>query len=518
MEPLKLRDASGQFRTVPDRRPACIAFGKRDCPTCNLAFPVFRTFAEAYGSSLDVLWIAQDAEGATAWVDEAGPLPVLDDAALEATMRLAPEAVPTVYWVTPGADAEVTCVGFERAEWQGLSQRLAREANCGEARVDWSELPALRPGCGSRHLDPAVAATLELPPGSEHLEARHLLVADGVDEYEFLESRGLTDGLPVVPPTPARVLAMLEGTARSPDAVVATVPPNLAPITVEKIAINAVMAGCEPTYLPAVIAGVEAVCSERFNLHGVLATTFFTSPILVVNGPVRDALCMNYGGNCLGQGNRANQTIGRAVQLVVQNVGGGRPGEIDRAVMGQPGKTSFCFAEHEARSSWEPWHVERGFQHDASAVTAFAGSGPIAIVDQLSRTGRSLATSYGMTVAASMHPKLFSPDVVIIVPPEHVDTFARDGFTKDDVREVMQEASQRPASRLARDAECEEGTPDSILAKFSPDAPVAKFPSPDNIHFVVAGGEAGKFAALLQGWPAGALGSSISTAVIDADA
>src|SRR5258705_8633035 len=159
--------------------------------------------------------------------------------------------------------------------------------------------------------------------------------------------RGLTDGLPVVPPTPERVMWMLTGTRRDPRDVVATVPPNLAPVTVEKVAVNAVMAGCKPEYLPWVIAALEAVCTDEFNIHGVLATTMPVGPVLICNGPGTRAIGMNSGVNVFGQGNRANSTIGRAVQLLVRNVGGGRPGEVDRAAHGNPGKVGFCFAEDE---------------------------------------------------------------------------------------------------------------------------------------------------------------------------
>jgi len=199
------------------------------------------------------------------------------------------------------------------------------------------------------------------------------------------------------------------------------VPPNYAPATLEKIAINAVMAGCKPAYLPVVIAAVEAVCTPEFNMHGVLATTFFPTPVLIVNGPIRARIGMNSGINCLGQGNRANATIGRALQLVVRNLGGGRPAEVDRATLGQPGKFTMCFAENEERSDWEPLHVERGFARDDSTVTAFAGGAPTGFIDQLARDARSLATSYGLVLAAANHPKHYMHgEIVVVVPPEHV--------------------------------------------------------------------------------------------------
>jgi len=326
--------------------------------------------------------------------------------------------------------------------------------------------------------------------------------------------QGLTDGLPVVPPTPERVIRMLSGTKRDAQEVLGNVPPNLAPLTVEKVAINAVMAGCKPEYLPVVLAAVEAVLTEQFNMHGVLATTHFPTPVIIVNGPIRDRIGMNYKMNVLGQGNRANATIGRAVQLVVRNVGGGRPGEVDRAALGQPGKYTFCFPEYEERSNWPSLHVERGFAKTDSTVTVYAGGAPNGIVDQLSRGAKSLATSYGRALSATGHPKQYGHgEIVLIVPPEHVDTFAKDGWTKDQVRAQIQAASARPARELVRDDDCAEGWPLEAAERIG-DTLIPKFRDPSMITLVVAGGEAGKFAAYLGGWVSGPMGSSMTTVKI----
>ena len=183
-------------------------------------------------------------------------------------------------------------------------------------------------------------------------------------------------------------------------------PADYEPCTVEKVAVNAVMAGCRPEYLPVVIAAVEAALDEAFALHGVVATTMFVGPIVIVNGPVRKAIGMNSGVNALGQGNRANSTIGRALQLVIRNVGGGKPGGVDRATFGTPGKVGFCFAENEEDSCWEPLSVERGIAPGKSAVTLFAGYGVRGIVDQTSRTPESLARSFAACLAGARHPKI----------------------------------------------------------------------------------------------------------------
>ena len=250
--------------------------------------------------------------------------------------------------------------------------------------------------------------------------------------------RGWSDGLPLVPPTVERVARMLCGTSRKPDEVVAVVPPDLVECTVEKVAINAVMAGCRPEYLPVVLAAVEAACTDAFNIHGVLATTWFSGPLVIVNGPIARAIGMNSGVNALGQGNRANATIGRALQLVVRNVGGGRPGGVDRATLGTPGKYTFCFAEDEAGSPWEPLHVERGMPPSSSAVTLFAAEGVRGVVDQLSREPESLARSFAACLRTVAHPKnVIAWDAVLVVSPEHARVFRDAGWTKARLREEL---------------------------------------------------------------------------------
>ena len=236
-------------------------------------------------------------------------------------------------------------------------------------------LPEQRPGCGSLTTDPNIADELAIRFGGVTFESEKVDIGDYEDEHEACFDRDWTDGLPVVPPTRVRVHRMLQGTRRDPSEVLGRMPPDYEPCTVEKVAINAVMAGCRPDYMPVVIAAVEAVLDEAFSLHGVVATTMFVGPIVIVNGPIRKTIGMNSGVNALGQGNRANSTIGRALQLVIRNVGGGKPGGVDRATFGTPGKVGFCFAENEEDSCWEPLSVERGIAPGKSAVTLFAGYG-----------------------------------------------------------------------------------------------------------------------------------------------
>ena len=321
-------------------RERLIAVVKRDCPTCNLVVPVLKQL-QASGRTITIY--TQD--------DPRFPeaLAPVDDTSLEHSYRLAVQIVPTLIRLENDRETSRT-YGWDRKEWE----RVSGLDHLGEA------LPDSRPGCGSKTEDPGVAARLAVRYGGFTFRSREVQVGES-DPIEACFERGWSDGLPVVPPTPERVFAMLKGTTRRPDEIVGRIPPDYADCTVEKAAINAVLAGCKPEYFPVVLAAIEASLAPDFGLHGVLCTTNFIGPVVMVNGPIARAIGMNSGVNALGQGNRANATIGRSLQLVVRNVGGGRPGEIDRATLGNPGKYTFCFAEDEEGSQWESYAVEQGF-------------------------------------------------------------------------------------------------------------------------------------------------------------
>lgn len=480
--------------------------------------PLIEAAHAAFGDGVDVLVAGQDAEGNATLVRDFGlSAPMLDDSALAVSYAYGTETVPAVILAGGDGSEVMRFVGFGKADWQGLMAHLASLTGKSAPPVAWEDYPESRPGCGSKSVEPGIAERLAAEAEGSPLRARRIEVGEQDDPFEFMFDQGLTDGLPVIPATPERVLRMLTGTRRDPQEVVAVVPPNLAPCTVEKAAINAVMAGCKPEYLPVVIAAIEAVCTDEFNMHGVLATTHFPGPVVIVNGPVRDRIGLNYRGNVLGQGFRANATIGRALQLIVRNVGGGKPQGVDRAAFGQPGKYTFCFAEWEERSNWEPMHVERGYRSHQSTVTVFAGCAPNGIVDQLARDARSLATSYGQALAAASHPKHYNyGEIVVLVPPEHVDTFAKDGWTKDQVRQQIQQATLRPVRELVQGAGgSAEGIPAAAAERLGMDRLLPKFRSADMITLVVAGGEAGKFGAYLAGWVSGPVGSTMQTRPIE---
>lgn len=444
-----------------------IAVVKEDCPTCQLVEPVLQELVAA--GIVDVIHREDDPDG------------------LETSYRLGIETVPTLI------KGDERVVGWERGQWE----RFTGVDGLGTG------LPDHRPGCGSKTLDPGVAEELAVRFRGGELRSRRVDIAALEDEAEAMFDRGWTDGLPVVPPTEARVLKMLEGTTRAPDEVVAVVPPDLVECTVEKVAVNAVLAGCKPEYLPVVLACVEAACTDEFNMHGLLATTYFSGPVVVVNGPIARAIGMNSRGNVLGQGNRANATIGRALQLVVRNVGGGKPGGVDRATLGNPGKYTFCFAEDEEGSPWTSLAESRGVPAGASAVTLFAGEGPRGVVDQLSRTPESLARSLAAALRSVAHPKLvLGFDAVLVVSPEHARVFAEAGWDRERVLAEIHALLQFPGAELVRGAGgITEGLPEAFA-----DATLPKF-RPDGLLLVHAGGGAGLFSAIIGGWVNGETGS-----------
>ncbi len=513
-------DAADGPRAFPTGRATLLCFVKEDCPTCGLSMPLIEEAHRAFGGEVDVLIVGQDAEGNAVLVERHGlTAPVLDDSALHVSYTYDLDTVPTVILADPTGEERTRFVGFGRDDWRHLMATLAETSGLRAPAVDWDAYPESRPGCGSKSVEPGIAERLEAEASGSPLRARRIEIAAQDDKFEFMFDQGLTDGLPVVPPTPERVLRMLRGTRRDAQEVVAVVPPNMAPATVEKIAINAVMAGCRPEYLPVVIAAVEAVCTDAFNAHGVMATTMGAAPVLVVNGPVRHRIGMNMGLGVLGQGNRANATIGRALMLVLRNVGGAKPGGTERSTFGAPTKYTMAFAEWEERSPWTPLHVERGFRAEQSVVTAFGMTGgPHQVVDQTSRTARALAGSIAAGLDSAWHPKAHRfGDVLLVVGPEHLDTLTHDGYaTKEHLRARVQEVTARPFADLISDDEIGGGA----AAPASPSAEqlarlVPKFEAPERINIVVAGADAGKWSAFFAGWTTGPGGTVPTSRIIE---
>jgi hypothetical protein len=270
--------------------------------------------------------------------------------------------------------------------------------------------------------------------------------------WEDLERDGFGDGLPLVPPTPGAVDAMLGALAERRHETIGLIPPRLGAATYEVVAANAVMAGCLPEYLPVVVAALRAMLEPEFNLLPLQTTTHPAAPMIMVNGPIRDRIGMNYGAGCLGSGNRANATIGRAVRLVLQNVGGARPGAGDRSTQAHPGKYSYCFAENEESSPWEPLSRELGYPEGVSTVTVVAGEAPHNVNDHSSTTATGILTTLADTMATMGKTDTYvgfgrhSP--MVVFSPEHAETVAREGLSKDDVRRFLFEHAREPLGKL----------------------------------------------------------------------
>jgi hypothetical protein len=303
------------------------------------------------------------------------------------------------------------------------------------------------------------------------------------------QDQGWTDGLPIVPPTDDDLREFLRFTDRAPREVVAVLPPRQGEATVERIAINAIMAGCKPEYLPLVITAVEVLADPAFNLDSIQATTHPVAPLIIVNGPIGREVGINSGYNAFGQGFRANLTIGRAIRLLLMNVGGGLPGTGDRATQGSPAKIAYCVAENEEANPWEPLHVEHGFPLDVSTVTAIGCEGPHNIQDHFSYTGLGiLKVVAGAMGQAGSNNILAGGHPVLALGPEHAATIARDGFTKRQVKEFVHEHARFPLARLG-----EEYRKHLISrgAKDAPDTMVPAVRSADQLTVIVVGG-AGK--------------------------
>jgi hypothetical protein len=313
---------------------------------------------------------------------------------------------------------------------------------------------------------------------------------DDLDAINKLyRERRWSDGLPVVPPTVERVERMLRHTHRAAEEVVARVAPGFGAATVERIAINAVLAGCDPEYLPLVIAATEAAAAPEFNLQGIQATTNPVAIWLIVNGPVARRLAVNGSFNCLGQGAWANATIGRALRLILQNVGGALPGEMDRATHGQPGKYTFCCAENEEANPWEPLHVERGYTADRSTVTVVGAEGTMNMNTHTKEAGELVRVIAETMIHPPSNEYTHGGEPWLMIGPEHAEILKRGGLDKAEFKRRLWEQSKMPARRMsakdlqrARDSRTEE------LGEIGQDTLLPISSRPEDIMVVVAGG------------------------------
>jgi hypothetical protein len=319
---------------------------------------------------------------------------------------------------------------------------------------------------------------IELPDTLEAVEAH-------------FRGQGWTDGLPIVPPTPARVERMLGGIDADPDHVVGKIPPLWAEASVEKIAINAVMAGCEPEAMPVLVTALEAMLDPAFNLYGVQATTHPVAPLAIVHGPAAIRLGMHAGPGVFGPGNRANATLGRAIRLCLWNLGGARPGRGDMATQGSPAKYTYAIAEREETSPWGPLHASLGVDARESAVTVFGGEAPHNVNDHVSQRAPNLLTVIADTAAtlgSNVGWYFSQSQLLLVLGPEHAATIAADGFTRADVQRYVYEHARLPLHRLRQGGMWGIHDWPRWMETADDHALLPVVPGPDDVYVMVAGG------------------------------
>lgn len=324
-----------------------------------------------------------------------------------------------------------------------------------------------------------------------------LLDLDEGEVQETFFEKGWTDGLPVVPPTPARVEAMLAGADLEAAEVIGTIPARNRVVTAERAAINAVMAGCAPAYFPVVVAALSAVLDPGFNANTVLTSTGGASLATIVSGPLADELHVNSRHGALGPGHRANATIGRALRLVAMNVLGARPGALDGSSLGSPAKYTFCFAETPPPEPWQPLRVELGFAPEETTVTVVATEGPRQVANHLNPDGRGVAKTFASALrTASTFIAGKSGQAVLVIGPEHAQAMIEAGLSKDDVRRIVYtEARITPAELEAGGVLLETGAQHDMTP--GPDGKVATIRSPEDIVVVTAGGPGAGWSAAM---------------------
>jgi len=327
------------------------------------------------------------------------------------------------------------------------------------------------------------------------LHARRYEVDDALAANELFQRNGWTDGLPIVPPTPELVGAALEWLGLAPDEIVGIEPVRGIAITAEVVAINAVMAGCLPSFVPVVAAAIAAMCEEPYLLHGSSASTGGSAPLIIVNGPIRQEIGMHASHNALANGSRANATIGRAVRLLLINALGCRPGTLDQSTLGHPGKYTYCLAEDEEHSPWTPLAQERGIPAGTSAVTVLAAEAPRQIMNEWTEDPEELLETYAAEIRANMlHYSIWPGNYVIVIPKQHRDILAAAGWGKRAVREYLYRRAR------VRRGDWHAAGKSAIARRGDPAQEYAAFETPDDALIVAAGGPAGGFGAIIPPW------------------
>ena len=327
------------------------------------------------------------------------------------------------------------------------------------------------------------------------LKARRHKAEDTASAIEMCYENGWTDGLPVIPPTADLVEKMLEAAKLDPQHQLAFIENRQTKVTAEKVAINAVMAGCKPEYMPVVAAAVEALADPKYGYHGPATSTGGSAVFMVVNGPIAKKIGMNSGDNLFGPGWRANSTIGRAIRLVMRNVIGTLPGELDRSSMGHGGKYSFCIAENETDTSpWAPFHTTRGFSREQNAVTIFAAFAPHQISNGLSSTPDGVLTTMcaNMRMSAGTNRR---PQYAMVFPGEHQLVMKKAGWTREQVQAYCFEHAKCSMAEIKR----ANIAPGPITAEDETHL-ISVVETPQDFLIFAAGGIAGVQASYIPGW------------------
>lgn len=336
------------------------------------------------------------------------------------------------------------------------------------------------------------------------LTSRRHTVSDLYGAIELCYANGWTDGLPVVPPTAERIHAMLEAGGVEPRQQLAFIENRQVSVTAEKVAINAVMAGCKPEYMPVIVAAAEALADPLYGYHGPATSTGGSAVFMLVNGPIARELDINCENNLFGPGWRANATIGRAVRLIMRNVIGTLPGELDRSSLGHAGKYTFCIAENEAESPWPAFHTTRGFRPEQNAVTIFAAYAPHQYSNRLS------ATPEGVLATACAHMRVSAgtarqPQYALVFAGEHQAIMKMAGWSREDVQRYCFEHSRSTVAELKRiNMLAGEVTPEDERTMY------ALVESPQDFLVIAAGGRAGVQSAFIPGWGSKAGSQSVT--------
>ena len=320
-------------------------------------------------------------------------------------------------------------------------------------------------------------------------------VADALEANELFQRNGWTDGLPITPPTEDAVARFLGASNLGPADVIGMEPVRRRSITAEKVAISAVMAGCLPEYMPVVVAVIKAMCQPEYALHGSTASTGGSAPFIVVNGPIRTAIGMNATHNVLANASRANATIGRSVRLMLLNVLGGIPGQLDRSTLGHPGKFTFCVAEDEEDSIWLPLSVERGVPAGTSAVTVLQVESPHQVMNEWTHDPKEILDTYAAAVRSNMLTySIWEGNYAFVIPKLHRETFAAARWTKQNIRDYIFEVAQ------VRRSDWRSVGKAAVAGRKDENKIHRALRSPDDLLVIAAGGPAGGFGAVLPPW------------------